>query len=248
MMADVTRTFQIAVVPRAGFLDNLRGRVPKAAAVVEIRNLLATTAFDQVRESDIADVLAKAKLLPRDATAELSAIFEDAALVLTVDRELSDADRHALDVLKRTFELTDGEADAAVERAVTTVYERALGQAIAGEFTAADKLRLDQIAKALRLPDARALALYSTAAHTALQSALQVALADRRYSASEEQQLQRLADALGAKLQFDPKTTTPLGAVTAARANRRRTPSDLRRPDSSPARRGLPSGDHRHCL
>jgi len=210
-MADaLIRAFQIAVVPRAGFLDKLRGRVPKAAAVVEIRNILATTAFDQVRESDIADVLAKTKLLPRDATPELSAIFEDAALALSVDRELSDADRHALDVLKRAFELTDAEADAAVERAVSTVYERALSEAIAGEFTAADKVRLDQMAVALRLPVERARALYSAAAHTSMQSALNVALADRRYSASDERHLQTLADALGAKLQFDPKTTTLL--------------------------------------
>jgi tellurite resistance protein len=187
--------------------------VPKAAAVVEIRNILATTAFDQVRESDIADVLAKAKLLPRDATPELSAIFEDAALLLTVDRELSDADRHSLDVLKRAFELTDAEANAAVERAVSTVYERALSKAIAGEFTAADKVRLDQMATALRLPAERARELYSTAAHTAMQSALNVALADRRYSASEEQQLQTLANALGVKLQFDPKTTTLLARL-----------------------------------
>jgi hypothetical protein len=149
--------------------------------------------------------------LPRDATPELGAVFEDAALALTIDRELSDADGHALDVLKRAFELTDAEADAAFERAVSTVYERALRQAVAGQFTAADKVRLDQMAAALRLRDGRARELYSAAAHTALQSALDSAVAHRRYSASDEQHLQELADALGAKLQIDPNTTTLLG-------------------------------------
>src|SRR5206468_2307657 len=83
-----------------------------------------------------------------------------------------------------------------------------LRQAMAGQFTAADKVRLDQLAKALRLRDERARELYAAAARAALQSALDVALADRRYTASEEQHLQALADALGAKLQFDPNTTT----------------------------------------
>ena len=40
-----------------------------------------------------------------------------------------------------------------------------------------------------------------------------MAIADRRYSASEEQHLQTLADALGAKLQFDPQTTTLLARL-----------------------------------
>jgi len=168
MADDLSRAFQIAVVPKAGLLDKLRGRVPRAAAFVEIRNILATTAFDQVREIDITDFLVKTKLLPRDATPELSAIFEDAALALTGDREVSDADRHALDVLKRAFELTDPEADAAVERAVSTVYERDLRQAMAGPFTPADKVRLDQLATALRLRDERAAELYAVAARTAL--------------------------------------------------------------------------------
>jgi hypothetical protein len=210
MTDDLSRAFQIATVPQAGLLDRLRGRVPRAAAFVEIRNLLATTAFDHVRESDVAEILAKAKLLPRDAARELNAIYGDAALALTRDRDLSDADIHALDVLKRAFELTDAEAVEALERAVTTVYERALHDAIAGTFTPADKLRLEQVATALRLREARARELYGQAAHTALQTALTQTLADRKYTASDEQHLQILANALGAKLQFDAKTATLL--------------------------------------
>jgi tellurite resistance protein len=210
MADEMSRAFQRTAIPQPGFLDRLRGRVPRAAVVVEIRNILATTKFDEIRESDVADVLAKAKLLPRDALAELSAIFEDAALALTTDREMSDADSHALDVLKRAFELSDADAQGAIERAVSTVYERALHTAMAGDFTADDKARLDQIATALRLRRERATELYSSAAHAVLQAALNAALADHRYSTSDEEHLEKLANALGAKLQFDPKTTEML--------------------------------------
>src|SRR5438105_2056086 len=168
MPDELTPGFQVKVVPKAGLLDKLRGRVPKEAAIVEIRNILATTAFDQVRESEIADALAKAKLLPREANAELTAVFEEAALVLTNDRELGDSDRHALDVLKRAFELSEEEAEVALERAVSTIYEQTLRKATAGPFTSADKVRLDQVATALRLRGDRARELYSTAARAAL--------------------------------------------------------------------------------
>jgi hypothetical protein len=44
---------------------------------------------------DVVGLYMKSKLLPRQATPELSAIFEEATLSLTVDRELSDADHRA---------------------------------------------------------------------------------------------------------------------------------------------------------
>lgn len=118
MSDEPIRGFEIAPVPKAGMIGRLFGRVPREAAFVEVRNILATTPFEQVRESNIAGALAKAKLLCRDAAKELTGIFEHAALLATVDRELSDGDRRGLAAIQRAFELTDAEAASAIESAV----------------------------------------------------------------------------------------------------------------------------------
>ena len=135
------RSFEVAPVPKTGFIGRLFGRVPPETAFVEVRNILATTTFEQVRDSDIAGVLAKAKLLCRDVTKELAGIFEHAALLLSADRELSDRDRRGLATLQRAFELTDDEAANAMESAVGQIFERTMREALSdGTFT--EKRRL----------------------------------------------------------------------------------------------------------
>jgi hypothetical protein len=130
------RPFQVEQAPKAGLIGQLLGRVPRATAFVHIRNILATTPFEQVRQSDIVEVLARAKLRCRDVTKELSLIFEQAALLSAEDRELSETDRRGLVALQRAFELTDAEADAAIESAVGQIFERTLREALTdGTFT-----------------------------------------------------------------------------------------------------------------
>jgi hypothetical protein len=73
------RHFEVKSAPKAGIIGRLFGRVPRETAFVEVRNILATTPFEEVRESDIAGALAKARLLCREATKELTGIFERAA-------------------------------------------------------------------------------------------------------------------------------------------------------------------------
>src|SRR6267154_867758 len=102
MADDLSRAFQIAVAPRPVSSTNIE---------VACRGRLHSLRFATFSPRRHLTRCARATSLT-----SWSAIFEDAALALTGDREVSDADRHALDVLKRAFELTDTEADAAVER------------------------------------------------------------------------------------------------------------------------------------
>jgi hypothetical protein len=52
--------FTVSALPKAGFLGRLVGRVSREAVFIEIRNLLATTSFDQVRPTDVSAALANA--------------------------------------------------------------------------------------------------------------------------------------------------------------------------------------------
>ncbi len=154
MSDEPIRQFEVALAPKAGMIGRLLGRVPREAAFVEVRNILATTPFEQVRESDIAKALAKAKLLCRDATKELIAIFEHAALLATADRELSDDDRRGLMAIQRAFELTDAEAASAIESAVGQIFERTMREALSdGNFTEQENAKLEATSKALGMSE-----------------------------------------------------------------------------------------------
>ena len=143
--------FQVAEIPRGGFVSRLLGGVSKEAVFVQIRNLLATTPFERVRESDVATILASGKLLPRQVATDLIGIFEQAVHILAADHELTGSDRHGLAGLQRAFELTDAEAAVAIEQAVGAIYERALREALAdGEFTPAERTRLERMAETAR--------------------------------------------------------------------------------------------------
>jgi hypothetical protein len=198
------RKFEVVPLPKPGVIARLFGRMPRETAFLEIRNILATTPFEQVRESDIAAVLAKAKLLCRDATKELTGIFEQAVLLATMDRELSDGDRRGLAALQRAFELTEAEAAAAIESAVGQIFEQAMREALSdGTFTEQEKAGLEATSKALGMSEGQTTRLYETAAVAAVQSAFTSAVADRRYAKDEEAQVTTLAKSLGVTIKHD---------------------------------------------
>jgi tellurite resistance protein len=188
-------------------IGRLFGRVPRSTAFVEVRNILATTPFEQVCGRDIAGALVKAKLHCRDATKELTGIFEHAALLAAVDRELSDSDRRGLAALQRAFELTDAEAASAIESAVGQVFEWVMREALSdGTFTEQEKAGLEATSKALGMSDAQTERLYKTAALAAVNAAFSGAIADRRYTKDEEAHVTALAESLGVTIKQDEST------------------------------------------
>ena len=203
------RGFEVAPVPKAGFIGRWFGRVPREAAFVEVRNILATTPFEQVRESDIATALATAKLLCRDATKELIGIFEQAALFVVADRELSEGDRRGVAAIQRAFELTDAEAASAIESAVSQIFEQTMREALSdGKFTAQEKAGLEATSSALGMSDAQTKSLYEKSAVAAVEAAFTSAVADRRYTKDEEAHITALAKSLGVTLKHDESTAT----------------------------------------
>jgi hypothetical protein len=204
---DLRPGFTVSETKKAGLVDRMLGRVPKEAAFIEIRNLLATTSFDQVRPGDVEAALAKSKLTPREAVNELQGIFEQAALTLAFDRELGSSDRRTLSFLQRAFQLTDDEARVATERAVAAVFRKVMREALAdGVFTPAEKKMIEDMGIALGLSKFETDELYASAAIAAVQGAFDSVIADRRYSTSDEQQVQALAASLGVTITHDEKT------------------------------------------
>jgi len=203
--------FTVSVPKEAGLVGRMLGRAPREAAFVEIRNILATTPFDQVRPGEVASVLAKSRLTQRDAVEELQGIFEHAALTLAFDRELGSTDRRALAFLQQAFQLTDDEARVAIERAVGVIFQKTMREALAdGTFTPAEKQTLEATSAALGMTEAQTNQLYGAAALAAVQGAFDAVVADRRYSTADEHQVQALAASLGVTITHDDTTVALL--------------------------------------
>ena len=200
-------SFEVLPVPRAGFIGRLFGWVPRAAAFVEVRNLLATTPYEQVRASDVTAALARVKLDCRRAVAELAVIFEHAVLLAALDRSLTETDRRGLLVLQHAFQLTDVEAAAAIESAVGMIYERALREALLDNtFTDAERTRLTATATTLGMLPAQITRLFDAVAAAAVQATFASAVADRRLSQAEDAQIAALTSALGVNMLQDAET------------------------------------------
>lgn len=227
MADDPDHGFQVMPLPKVGLLDRAFGRLPREAAFIEIRNHLATTAFDRVRPSSISDALAKSRLRPRDAVEELTLIFEHAAFTLAADRELGASDRAALSTLQQAFELTDEEAGAARTRAASAVLRKAVRERLAGPIVGTNvRLEVETLGTALGLTDAQVTALYADAAGAVVQAAFDAAIADRRYDEAEEKQVHAVAESFGVALDYSEKTAATVERYRVmARAARGQLPT-----------------------
>jgi len=185
--------------------------LPREAAFVEIRNVLASKPFDQVQRDEVTAILARSRLVQRDVVQPLQVIFEHAVLTLAADRELSSADRRALAALQSAFDLTDAEATEATERAVGAVFKKVMREALAdGTFTPSERQLLKDTSAALGMSEAQTTALYEAAAVAAVQGAFDVVTADRRYSEVDEQQVHALAASLGVTIRHADETAALL--------------------------------------
>lgn len=87
--------FQIQAVPESGMLDRLRGRQSKQAVVVQIRNLLASTPFEEISPDDVSAILNDGRLDFSDIQNELVGMFEEAIQFVASDWRFTAPAPHA---------------------------------------------------------------------------------------------------------------------------------------------------------
>jgi hypothetical protein len=198
------QSFQIADVPRAGLLGRLFGRVPREAAFVQIRNLLATVPFNEVRSDDVSTILASAKLTTADVVPELQGLYEQAIHSLCADHDLSAEDAATLAVLAKAFDLPAVAVAEARDRAIAAVYETAVREALVDHvFSQFDRDRLAKFATTLGLNDTEKERIFLKAARDALAAAYRLALGDGVLRVGEEEALLDFAASLDAKVTLE---------------------------------------------
>ena len=200
--------FTIEALPRGGIFARWVGRAPREAAFVEIRNLLATTAWHDVSPADVALLLAKYKLLPADAERELTDIYDIAARHVASDGTASDVEKAGLARLQEAFEFSNARVKAVFNDAARSLYRETLVEALSdGHVTDRERQKLDRIAADLGLAKEDGDRLYREEATKALQLYFDHVLSDRRFSPDEEQRLNQIAEALGITIKHDASTT-----------------------------------------
>jgi len=203
--------FRVAEIPSAGFLNRLRGRIPREVVFAKLRNLLATTPFHEIAPSDVDNLLREGNLARGEVHDELSALFEQAVQIFAADKRFSDNDRAALLALQTAFALSDNDVSGATDRAGGAVYETALREALAdGIFTDGERNRLEELVTQLRLSSSMQQQVFASVVRGALQTEYSAVLEDGRVTAEEDQHLTALAAALGVSFHLGPETQLAL--------------------------------------
>jgi hypothetical protein len=206
-LANDTHRFEFREVPRTGFFGRIFGKVPRETAFIEIRNLLATKRLGDITPEDVESILAKAKVQPANAHDDLVGVYEQAALNLSADLELSSDDSQQLSRLECAFRLTSTAAKQARERAAAATFLQAMREALVdNSFTDDEKAKLEATAKGLGMAPDEVKRVYEAAATAAVQGLFTSVTADQRYTSSEEQLVEALATSLGVKIIFAGNT------------------------------------------
>jgi tellurite resistance protein len=188
-------------------VHRLRSRTVRAAAFVELRNLLTVTPWNTVSITDVAAILAKYHLLPADAEAELRSILTRAAQHAVSHHQLNEVDEAGLKRLQEAFEFSDEKVRTIFLDAARELYRHTLVDALAdGQITPEERARLDRIAIDLGLSHSESKQLYEEEALRAIQLVFDHVVADQKVSPDEEQRLSDMSSALGVTLSHDEHT------------------------------------------
>jgi hypothetical protein len=137
-------------------VHRLRSRTVRAAAFVELRNLLEVAPWNTVSITDVAAILAKYNLLPADAEVELRSILTRAAQHAVSHHQLNEVDEAGLKRLQEAFEFSDEKVRTVFLDAARDLYRQTLVDALAdGHITSGERARLDRIAVDLGLSRCR---------------------------------------------------------------------------------------------
>ena len=203
--------FSVEKIRGGSVLQRLAGGAPRAAAFVELRNLLAITPWNTVSIADVARILAKYNLLAADAEVELRSILTRAAKHVVADHQLKEIDEAGLKRLQEAFEFSDEQVRAIFLDAARDLYRQTLVNALAdGHITSEERARLDRIAVDLGLSHSESQQLYEEEALRAIQLVFDHVVADKSVSPDEDQRLSEMSSALGVTLSHDVHTATIL--------------------------------------
>ncbi len=203
--------FSLTPLRKVGFFARLFRRRPRANAVVEIGNLLATTAIPDITEEVVSDVLRQYRIRPQDFRAEGCEVYATVLRHAVRDDALSDDEVADLRHLQGLLGLDDNDVRGAHEAVTRPIYEHHFAAAADDrELTEAEQTRLIDLATKLRMSDQLANAIRAESIGPLFQRVLDNATSDRRLSPDEDAQLSALARQLNVTLTHDNATAATL--------------------------------------
>ncbi len=208
--------FTLEALPAASLLRRLSGRQRRETAIVNLRNLLASTPLPMIEASAVREICTAGGLIWDSETGALSDIYGVVLADAAADGVLSPAEKVGLARLREGIQMPEAAAGALHERAAHDVYRAKVAEALAdGERSDADELTLEMVAQSLELPATQAEQILADEIRKLLSFALQASISDRRWSEADEEMFNSLAKRLGAKVQHDEATQRGLARLRA---------------------------------
>jgi len=203
--------FSVTQLRKVGLFARLLRRFPRANAVIEIGNLLATTPISDITEEVVGGVLDRYRIRPRDFRPEGREVYATVVRHAVRDDELSDDEVADLRHLQGLLGLDDNDVRGAHEAVTRPIYEHHLAAAVEDrELTETEQTRLIELAAKLRMSDHFANAIRAESIGPLFQRVLDNATSDRRLSPDEDAQLSALARQLNVTLTHDTATVATL--------------------------------------
>lgn len=201
--------FTRTAIPHTGFVSRLLGRKPKEHGFLEIQNLLAQRAPEELSAADVENILSTYEISRPQATPRVKQIYRTAVQHLASDDELSEEDRATLTHLRYVLGLEDSDADDAQNEVLRDLFRARLKKALDDAFLSDDeKSHLGRIAKSFGLPETARDVVYKDEVLAVVQQAFNDAVADQRLTDEEERHLTKMSENLGVKITQDVETQT----------------------------------------
>jgi hypothetical protein len=197
---------------KPGILHRLTRREPRANAVLELNNLLASSSIDGISHEDVERLETKYSVdLLKKYPQELEDIYELYLQYVLKDQKLDEDEIRNLKHLKHLLGLTDKVVGSIHDKVVLDIYKMELQAAVEdGRLDEEEKTQLERIRNELAVPQELADRIYDEARKARVQSAWEEAISDERLSPDEEAELGAIAKSLDVTTQTDEETKETL--------------------------------------
>ncbi|HEX8618203.1 MAG TPA: hypothetical protein VF911_11510 [Thermoanaerobaculia bacterium] len=177
---------------------------------VALENLLATRAWSDIHEGDVAAAL-QAHGVRSLARVRAKELYARALASFAADDVVTDAEADGLQRLRNLLGIRDVDAEEVEREVVHPRYERRVAEVLSDDYLSeAEKARLTILRKGLRVDERKALAIFERRAEALLTRRWQEAVDDRRLSDDERGALDAMARNFGIRVDVDAATKAQL--------------------------------------
>jgi len=197
---------------KSTFLQKVLGQRMKENALIEVNNLLAEHALNQITLEQVYAIADKYGVnFKTDYTQELCGFYKNYLNSCLSDKVLSETELGDLHELKRIFQMNDKQVEEIHRELAGKIYKVEVDKVILdGELDEAERAFIEKLQNDLKLPNEVAHKIYLTSGQELIRNFMNNVISDAQLTPDEDRELHAIAKNLHAELKFDDATKNDL--------------------------------------